>query len=77
MGEGESYGEAKMKPKEWKGNQFGRRFGSQQREEGRKPPPLLDYSLLSTLKRARPSCGRATREELPPSPAGKGKQKTS
>lgn len=38
--------------------------------EGRKPPPPPEYSLLSTLKRACQLRGRATREELPPSPAG-------
>lgn len=40
--------------------------------EGRTPPPPLDYFFLPTLKRAHPSCGRATREELPPSPAREG-----
>lgn len=39
--------------------------------EGRKPPPPPEYSLLSTLKRACQLRGRATKEELPPSPAGR------
>lgn len=82
----DSYEEAKRKLEEWKGNQWGRQSGSQQVDqggqarkkkeaEGRKPPPL-EHSLLSTLKRAPPSCRRVTREELPPSPAGREKQTT-